>query len=229
MEKQKSLLIVYLYSQVLSKIAEEENTKTNYSFVNLFRTPEMRKISLYTGLVWFGVVFSYYGISLNITGFGLNMYMTNFIYGAIEIPFRLTLYFFMKKRSRRQLQAWSILVSGFFIGINTVIPVSLGPLRTTIATLGKGFSGCAFMVLYLYTAELYPTVLRQNGIGYNLFLSRIGVALAPLILLLDEVWKVLPQVIYCSVAIVCGLVAFLLPETLNVELPDTIKDIEETR
>ncbi|XP_078506634.1 solute carrier family 22 member 7-like [Lissotriton helveticus] len=216
-------------TEVLSKIAEEENTKTNYSFVNLFSTPEMRKISLYTGLVWFGVAFSYYGISLNITGFGLNMYMTTFIYGAIEIPFKLTLYFFIEKRSRRQIQAWSILVSGFLIGFNTVIPVSLSPLRTTIATLGQGFSGAAFMVLYLYTAELYPTVLRQNGIGYNLFLSRIGVALAPLVLLLDEVWKVLPQVIYCSVAIVCGLVAFLLPETLNVELPDTIKDIEETR
>ncbi|KAJ1147821.1 hypothetical protein NDU88_000676 [Pleurodeles waltl] len=216
-------------TEVLSKIAEDENARTHYSFVNLFRTREMRKISICTGLVWFGVAFSYYGISLNITGFGLDMYMTNFIYGAIEIPFRLGLYVFMKKRSRRQIQAWSILVAGSFIGINTMIPVSLGPLQTTIATLGKGFSGAAFTVLYLYTAELYPTVLRQNGIGYNLFLSRIGVSLAPLILLLDEVWKVLPQVIYCSVAIACGLVAFLLPETLNVGLPDTVKDVEETR
>ncbi|XP_069464972.1 solute carrier family 22 member 7 isoform X2 [Ambystoma mexicanum] len=214
-------------TEVLSKIAQEENTGTNYSFIDLFRTPVMRKISLCTGVIWFGVALAYYGISLNITGFGLDIYTTHFIYGAIEVPAKLSLYIFITKGGRQCSQAWSLIITGFSIGINTVIPHSVSQLRTTIAILGKAFSEASFACIYLYTAELYPTVLRQNGIGYNAFSARIAVSVAPLILLLDDVWQPLPQVIYCFVAILCGLMAFCLPETLNVHLPETVKDVEE--
>jgi len=47
--------------------------------------------------------------------------------------------------------------------------------------------------------------------------------------LLDEVWLPLPQVLFCSVAVIAGIVALLLPETHNVRLPETIEDIEKTR
>ncbi|XP_069092488.1 solute carrier family 22 member 7-like [Pleurodeles waltl] len=225
----KAVLSSKISTETLRKIAEEENTGTNYSYIDLFRTPVLRRISVCAAVVWFGVAFCYYGISLNITGLGLDMYMTQFVYGAIEVPSKLGVYVFMDKGGRRHAQAWTLLITGFCIGINTVIPVSLGPLRTTIAIIGKGFSEASFTSVLLYTAELYPTVLRQNGIGYNSFIARIGVSVAPLIILLDDLWKVLPQIIYCAVAIVSGLVAFCLPETLNVRLPETVKDIEETR
>ncbi|TNN50431.1 Solute carrier family 22 member 7 [Liparis tanakae] len=60
-------------------------------------------------------------------------------------------------------------------------------------------------------------------------MSRLGVSVAPLILLLEDVWPVLPQVIICSVAIVSGLVALLLPETKDERLPESIDDIEKPR
>lgn len=65
--------------------------------------------------------------------------------------------------------------------------------------------------------------------GYNSFLGRMGVAIAPLILLLDEVWGNLSQVILCAIALITGLVAFQLPETRGRYLPETIEDIEGTR
>lgn len=57
----------------------------------------------------------------------------------------------------------------------------------------------------------------------------MGVSVAPLILLLEDVWTVLPQVIISSVAIISGLAALLLPETLNARLPETVDDIEKPR
>lgn len=60
-------------------------------------------------------------------------------------------------------------------------------------------------------------------------MSRLGVSVAPLILLLEDVWTLLPQIIICSVAIISGLVSLLLPETLSVRLPETIDDIEKPR
>ena len=58
-------------------------------------------------------------------------------------------------------------------------------------------------------------------------MSRLGVSVAPLILMLEDVWTPLPQIIICSMASVAGLVALLLPETLKERLPETIQDVEQ--
>lgn len=63
--------------------------------------------------------------------------------------------------------------------------------------------------------------------GYNSFMARLGVALAPLVLLLDDVSQDLPQVVLCCVATLAGIVARTLPETRNRFLPETIEDIEK--
>uniref|UniRef100_A0A8C0HKM4 Solute carrier family 22 member 7 n=1 Tax=Buteo japonicus TaxID=224669 RepID=A0A8C0HKM4_9AVES len=176
----------------------------------------------------FGVAFSYYGMSMNLTGFGLNMYLSQFVFGFIEIPAKMIMYVLVNRVGRRQSQAWALILTGLCIGANIVIPRPFTPLRSAVAIMGKGFSEAAFTTAFLYTCELYPTVLRQNGMGYSSFMARLGGALAPLVFLLDEVWRSLPEVTYCGVAVCCGLVAFLLPETLHVRLPEGIEDIEKT-
>lgn len=76
---------------------------------------------------------------------------------------------------------------------------------------------------------IYLGFARQNGMGYTDFVSRFGVSVAPLILLLEDTWIPLPQIIICTVAIISGLVSLFLPETMNVRLPETIDDIEKPR
>lgn len=60
-------------------------------------------------------------------------------------------------------------------------------------------------------------------------MARVGVSISPLILLLEEVWVHLPNIAFSLVAIAGGLAASFLPETLNVRLPETIEDVEQTR
>uniref|UniRef100_A0A8B9F414 Solute carrier family 22 member 7 n=1 Tax=Amazona collaria TaxID=241587 RepID=A0A8B9F414_9PSIT len=210
--------------QALRKMATDKKPGGSYSYISLFRTPVLRKISLCSGAVWFGVAFSYYGMSMNLTGFGLNMYLSQFVFGVIEIPAKIIMYVLVNRVGRRQSQAWSLILTGLCIGANIIIPKPFTSLRSIVAIMGKGFSESAFTTVFLYTSELYPTVLRQNGMGYTSFVARLGGALAPLVFLLDEVWRSLPEVTYCGVAVCCGSVAFLLPETLNVCLPEGIED-----
>ncbi|XP_053240038.1 solute carrier family 22 member 7 [Podarcis raffonei] len=215
--------------EMLSKTAAavEQKLDGNYSYVSIFRTPMLRKISFCMGAVWFGVAFSYYGMSLNISGFGLSMYMTQFVFGAIEIPAKLIVYLVVNRFGRKQSQAWSLILAGLCIGVNIVVPRSLGILRSVVAIIGKGFSEAAFTTVFLYSSELYPTVLRQNGQGYCAFMARLGGSVAPLVFMLESLWKRLPQVIYCIMAVFCGSAAFFLPETLNTELPETVEDVEK--
>lgn len=60
-------------------------------------------------------------------------------------------------------------------------------------------------------------------------MARVGVAVSPLIMLLEDVWVNLPSFVFSLVALGAGLSASLLPETYNVRLPETIEDVEQTR
>uniref|UniRef100_A0A3Q3KQ10 Solute carrier family 22 member 6 n=1 Tax=Mastacembelus armatus TaxID=205130 RepID=A0A3Q3KQ10_9TELE len=215
--------------ETLSNAEILERQDKNYTYLHLVKTPKMRRLALLTGIVWYGIALTYYGISLNISGFGLNLYLTHFIYAAIEVPTKLMIYYFLNTIGRRKCQAGTLLLTGVCIAVNIFIPKGLWLVRAVVAVVGKGLSEASFTTIFLYTTELYPTVVRQNGLGYTNFMSRMGVAVAPLILLLEDVWTLLPQVIISSVAITSGLVALLLPETLNVKLPETIEDIENPR
>ncbi|NWW11230.1 S22A7 protein, partial [Oreocharis arfaki] len=215
-----------MYAQRIVLQRKYKNMGGSYSYISLFRTPVLRKISLCSGVVWFGVAFSYYGMSMNLTGFGLSIYLSQFVFGVIEIPAKMVMYVLVNRVGRRQSQAWTLILTGLCIGANIVIPKPFTSLRSVVAVMAKGFSEAAFTTVYLYTSELYPTILRQNGMGYTSFMARLGGALAPLMFLLDEVWRSLPEVTYCGVAVCSGAVAFLLPETLNARLPEGIEDIE---
>ncbi|XP_047433321.1 uncharacterized protein LOC125003430 [Mugil cephalus] len=211
----------------LLESADTETAAKKYTVVDLFRTPNIRKLAICTGVVWYGVAFTYYGISLNITGFGLNPYLTQFIFASTEMPMKIGVYFFLKKVGRRKGEMGALLSTALCLFINMFVSKDKWVSRTVVAVLGKSLSEASFTIIFLYTTELYPTVVRQNGLGYTSFLARLGVSISPLIMLLEDVWHHLPAVIYCTMAVVSGLVASLLPETLNAQLPEFIEDIEK--
>ncbi|XP_069386104.1 solute carrier family 22 member 7-like [Paralichthys olivaceus] len=112
---------------------------------------------------------------------------------------------------------------------NMFIPQAMGLYRTVVGALGKMFAEAAFTTAFLYTTELYPTVLRQNGLGYSSFMARLGVSVSPMILLLEEVWLPLPSTVFFLVAFTAGFSALFLPETKNISLPETVEDVEQMR
>ncbi|KAI7805118.1 putative solute carrier family 22 member 7-like [Triplophysa rosa] len=216
-------VVARIKSEHLANIIVTDKRNRKYSYLDLVRTPKMRRLALLTGFTWFSVATVSYGISFNISGFGLNMYLTQFVYGAIEVPAKLSIYYLLERFGRCKTETGALLLVGISLMINIFIPRDKTVVRTVIAVLGRGCSGTSFGTIILYSSELFPTVLRQNGMGYNSFLARLGVSVAPLILLLDGIWS---QVILSSLALCAALVAYQLPETRGKCLPETIDDVE---
>ncbi|XP_063774830.1 solute carrier family 22 member 7-like [Pseudophryne corroboree] len=208
--------------EVLQKTVYVECKK--YNFMDLIRTPMLRKNTLCLGIMWFGVAFSYYGISFHVTGFSLSPFLTHFIFGAIEIPAKVSVYILLDRIGRKQCQGGSLIITAVCIGLTCIIPP--GHWRSLVAILGKGFSEASFTTAFLFTAELYPTVLRQTGLGFCSFMTRLGSSLAPLIILLDHFWMFLPPVVFSSMSLVSGTAAFFLTETCRIQLPETIQEVE---
>ncbi|XP_072356423.1 solute carrier family 22 member 7-like [Scyliorhinus torazame] len=215
--------------EALRKVIKTDKSDKQYSFWHLLKTPKMRKLTLCSGVVWLGVSFSYYAISFSIGGFGLDMYLTQFIFGAIEVPAKLISYVLLDRVGRRRCQGWYLIATGLLMTFTLFISKEQRILQLVFAILAKGCSEGAFTTAFLYTAELYPTVLRQTGLGYTSFMARLAASLTPMIKLLDVYWVALPPILFIIFSASSGGVAFLLPETSNVPLPETIDHIEHPR
>jgi hypothetical protein len=55
------------------------------------------------------------------------------------------------------------------------------PVRVAMTMLGKASITYSYALIYIYTPEVYPTVIRGTGLGAAAMLSRVGGVLAPII------------------------------------------------
>ncbi|KAI8500763.1 hypothetical protein Bbelb_215810 [Branchiostoma belcheri] len=103
---------------------------------------------------------------------------------------------------------------------------NLGWMTTTLAMTGKFCITASFAVIYIFSAEIFPTVVRQIGIGMSSMNARVGGMVAPFVNLLGRHWAPMPYVIFGGASIAAGLLALLLPETVGRKLPETIEEAE---
>uniref|UniRef100_A0A8C5AHL1 Solute carrier family 22 member 6 n=1 Tax=Gadus morhua TaxID=8049 RepID=A0A8C5AHL1_GADMO len=208
---------------------EMSGCKSSYTTLDLFRTPTMRKMTVCLCAVWFSTSFAYYGLSMDLQKFGVDIYLIQVIFGAADIPAKVIINITMSYCGRRLSQCGGLVLAGITILSNLLVPYDKQMLRTCLAVLGKGCLAASFNCCYLYSGELYPTILRQSGLGWVSMMARLGAMVAPLVLLLGEYVTWLPGLIYGLVPVLSGVAAFLLPETLNIPLPDTIQDVEDSK
>eukprot|EP00074_Homo_sapiens_P087339 XP_016863008.1 solute carrier family 22 member 13 isoform X1 [Homo sapiens] len=203
-----------------------EKTGPSGNALDLFRHPQLRKVTLIIFCVWFVDSLGYYGLSLQVGDFGLDVYLTQLIFGAVEVPARCSSIFMMQRFGRKWSQLGTLVLGGLMCIIIIFIPADLPVVVTMLAVVGKMATAAAFTISYVYSAELFPTILRQTGMGLVGIFSRIGGILTPLVILLGEYHAALPMLIYGSLPIVAGLLCTLLPETHGQGLKDTLQDLE---
>uniref|UniRef100_A0A8C6N8D1 Uncharacterized protein n=1 Tax=Melopsittacus undulatus TaxID=13146 RepID=A0A8C6N8D1_MELUD len=194
------------------------------STLDLFRKKHLRKVTLIMTCTWFVNSLVYYGLSLNVSNFGLDIYLTQLAFGAVEIPARIGCIFMLQWFGRKNTQAVLLILSGLICLIIIGIPEDQPVVTTILATIGKFTATASFSTSYVYSAELFPTVIRQTGLGLCSMLARLAGIMAPLLLLLEQYHRAIPMAVFGSVTVVVGLLCFLLPETRGTDLADDTRD-----
>ncbi|MEH6949269.1 MFS transporter [Bacillus sp. JJ634] len=147
---------------------------------------EYSKQTLILWVLWFCVVFSYYGMFLWLPsvmlmkGFSL---IKSFEYVLImtlaQLPGYFTAAWFIEKMGRKFVLITYLIgtaVSAYFFGTAEELP-----LLITSGILLSFFNLGAWGALYAYTPEQYPTVIRGTGAGMAAAIGRIGGILGPLL------------------------------------------------
>lgn len=198
--------------------------------------PVLLKRTLILMFNWMIVSMTYYGVIMNSGNLAGNFYFNFFLMALAEIPGLLIGIFILDKIGRRYANSGSMCLGGFAC-ICTIFTVVYGgkelqPLTIVLAFIGKAGASAAFGIVYIFTAELLPTVVRNAALGSCSCAARVGSMLAPYIaksgeLIGGKFGKAEPLLVFGVLSVVAGLMLLLLPETYGRKLPDTMKEGEE--
>ncbi|KAL0967414.1 hypothetical protein UPYG_G00251940 [Umbra pygmaea] len=217
--------------KTLSKNIEtmrDSNAKSSTaSFMDLIRTPNMRKHTFILSFNWFTSAVVYQGLIMRLGILGGNVYIDFLISGLVEFPAAFLILFTIDRVGRRLPFATANIVAGASCFITAMIPESMFWFKTAVACIGRMGITMTFEMVVFVNTELYPTFVRNLGVSVCSSLCDIGGIVAPFILYrLAAIWLELPLIIFGVLAFVAGALVLLLPETRGVPLPETIDDIE---
>ncbi|KAG8522094.1 Solute carrier family 22 member 16, partial [Galemys pyrenaicus] len=216
-------------------VGKEPYKAEKHKLLDLFYDWTIGTRTLIVWLIWLTACLGFYTFSWNSVNLGGNEYLNLFLMGLVEIP----AYFFvcvgMDSVGRRNILIFLLISSALICGVIIIIPENHYIWTMLVTMAGKFTIGASFGLVYLYTAELYPTVIRSLAVGSGSMVSRVGSIVAPFCVYLSNVWVFMPQLIVGILALVSGLLALNLPETLGKPLTTTweeavnLKERQDTR
>jgi OCT family organic cation transporter-like MFS transporter 4/5 len=199
----------------------------------LVKTPEMRKRTLNIFFSWLIVAMVYYGLSLNSKNLGGDRYVNGFLSGFVEVPAVVVIIPLLAKLGRVKCYSGTFIAGGIcccLVALVTSVTSGQGwaiALSVAIGIVGKFLISMTFAIAYLYTAELFPTKVRNLAVGLASTFARIGSISAPYIVdLLGSIHAGIPVVIFGLCSFAAGVTSLMLPETLNKRMPESVADVE---
>ncbi|EDW80822.1 uncharacterized protein Dwil_GK11735 [Drosophila willistoni] len=221
-----------IYDQLVEEVAEKKkqdelaSSQPAASVLDLLRYPNLRRKTLLIFFDWFVNSGVYYGLSWNTNNLGGNQLVNFMISGAVEIPAYTLLLFTLNRWGRRTILCGTMVVAGISLLLTIIVPSDMNWLIIVFAMIGKMAITSSYGTIYIFSAEQFPTVVRNVALGASSMMARVGGILAPYLKLLGEIWQPLPLIICGALSLTAGFLSLLLPETHNKPLPETIEDGE---
>ncbi|CAL1284200.1 unnamed protein product [Larinioides sclopetarius] len=214
-------------SDFISYHSQKDHTEKVATIMNLLNS-KMIKHTINIFFCWFINSYIYYALSWNTNDLAGDPYLNFFISGAVELPEVFVFIFLCRYIGNRLGLAIANVLSGICLIGMVCVPSDMVWLTLVLSMSGKFFCSGAFDTEYVYTPEIFPTVLRNVAVGSSSTVARIGALIAPFIhQLADVTYPWVPMAIPGGLSILSGLFVLLLPETKGKILPDTLEEGEK--
>ncbi|KAL0973940.1 hypothetical protein UPYG_G00213220 [Umbra pygmaea] len=221
-----------IFKQEACEQLMENNNKEGqqlYTWLDLVKTTNIRNITFINIIIWIVISMTYYGMSLNTPNMDGDPYLNCLVAASSEFLGYGCIWFFVRYVPRRVTLPFTMILSGTLLLLIKFIPEDLQSLSTALVIIGKtGVTG-AFGFLYLYSTELFPTVVRNMALGATSMSSRVGSTVSPYIAYMGTYNKVLPYIVMGGTTVITGVLSLMLPETKGEELPEFIHQVKPIR
>ncbi|XP_059145647.1 organic cation transporter protein-like [Physella acuta] len=181
---------------------------------------------------WAVVTLLYYGITLNVGSLGGDIYLNFAVSAVVEALGYAAASFTLPRWGRKRFYCFSMIV-GSLACLSFVVPAFLEVkdewISLLLSNIGKLGAAGSYTTIFVFSAELFPTSLRNSVIGTSSMIGRVGGMTAPYIadlgvLVGGSFGSSLPFIVFGASGLLSGVLALTLPETLNQTLPETIQE-----
>ncbi|KAL7728521.1 hypothetical protein ACLKA6_012533 [Drosophila palustris] len=188
---------------------------SSQDFTYLFRSSYLRRISICFLCIWFTMNLVYYGIILNMSSFGGNVYLNSALAGLVEIPAIAVAMYIITKVGKKWLFSATLFCAGVACCCAAITEgrEDMLWLKITFLMMGKFTISAGNTIMPVYTAELYPTAIRNVGVGACNVAAGLALILTPYLSLLNKIEGHLLMSLLTAWSIFGGFVVLFLPET----------------
>ncbi|XP_055297290.1 organic cation transporter protein [Sitodiplosis mosellana] len=195
------------------------NSETDDGCISLFGNSYLRLITICFPCIWFTMNLVYYGLILNMNSFGGNVYLNSALAGLVEIPAIALAIFVIMFVGKKWILFSTMFCAGIACFIACIITFfgehpSSEWLKITFLMLGKFTISAGNTVMPVYTAELYPTAIRNAGVGACNVAAGVALIIVPYLSLLNKIQSYFLMALVASSSILGSLVVIFLPESM---------------
>ncbi|XP_004696658.1 solute carrier family 22 member 4 [Echinops telfairi] len=213
-----------------TELQELKPLKQQKAFIlDLFRTRNIATITIMSLLLWMLTSVGYFALSLNAPNLHGDAYLNCFLSALIEIPAYITAWLLLRTLPRRYIIAGVLFLGGGVLLLIQVVPPGYSAWSIGLVMLGKFGITSAFSMLYVFTAELYPTMVRNMAVGITSMASRVGSIIAPYFVYLGAYNRILPYILMGSLTILIGILTLFFPESFGTPLPETFEQMQKVK
>lgn len=144
---------------VSTNSSKKEVAKGN--MFDLVRTPNMRGKTIYICFNWLVCGMCFFGVAQYIGESHGNIFQNVMVSAAFELPGTILCIFTMKKLGRK----WTLIASNTVTGICMLLIAFIPSIQVVLASIALVGMSVSFPTVYLYAGELFPTVVRNIGVG----------------------------------------------------------------
>jgi len=189
------------------------------------------RITLTMFICWPVILLLYFGLTLSADKIQItdNIFLSFILVCLVEAPAFLLAPILMDVFGRREVFALSQILPGLLC-ILAVLLLPGSPLYAALVLLAKLGAAAAVYLCFMYTAELFPTIVRNTALGACSAAGRVGGVLAPWVAKFLPNQGFYPQYVTLLVfgvfAVMSGVCSLQLPETAGQPLPKTFDDVQ---
>lgn len=195
--------------------------------LDLVRTPVIRVYTLCICFNWGVCGLGFFGLAQFCGNLAGDIFINVALSAVITVPATFIAIYTTKQFGRKKSLIFGNVCAGVSLLLIAIVPAHPVWYSTVLATIGMFGIAISFPTVYIYSGELFPTALRNIGVGTSSMTARIGSMVAPFVAGLTETHVVLPPIIFGSVALIGAALCLVLPETLGCKLPDTVEEAEQ--
>ncbi|KAK1581728.1 hypothetical protein Q3G72_008496 [Acer saccharum] len=203
----------------------EQKEAITGSIIDVIKSPVTRIRLFLAVTINFLCSVVYYGLSLNVVNLDTNIYFNVALNAVAEMPAFLITALLLDRFGRKPLAIGTMWFSGTFCLVGALVRGGgiWNMVRMVCGILGIFGMAGTYNLLFIYTTELFPTVVRNAALGCATQAAQMGAILAPFVVVLGGT---LPFAVFAVCGILGGVFGFYLPETLNKPMYDTLTGME---